>query len=146
MNYGKAFKQYKRSNVETAGKLELILMCYDMTMLSLEQAKDHLQNGEIDKKALKIQKAIDIISELQANLNFEKGGEIATGLDSLYMYIIKRVIHADIQKDYPAFNECIEILKELKSAWEGISATQENIPVEDSNTTQNIKRLSQIAA
>jgi flagellar secretion chaperone FliS len=147
MDYGKAFRQYKRSSIETAGKLELIIMCYDKTILCLNQAKDHLREGEIPKKVAKLQNALDIIAELQSSLNFEKGGEIAKCLDSLYSYLTKRIILADIQKDYNIFDECIGILSELKSAWEGISSPKEEPVILDNNPSMEIRRLThQIAA
>lgn len=142
MSYGKAFKQYKRSSIETAGKLDLIIMCYDKTILCLRQAKEHFKDNDIEKKALKIQKSLDIISELQISLNFDKGGEIAKGLDSLYSYLTKRIILADIQKDFVVFDECINILSELKSAWEGISTPKEKHMPMNNAANQGIKRLS----
>jgi flagellar secretion chaperone FliS len=147
MDYGKAFRQYKRSSIETAGKLELIIMCYEKTILSLKQAKDHLRDGEIVKKVAKLQNALDIIGQLQASLNFEKGGEIAKGLDSLYLYITKRIILADIEKAYNVFDECVDILEELKSAWEGIASPKEEPVVMENSAGIEIRRLShQIAA
>ena len=142
MDYGKAFRQYKRSSIETADKLGLIIMCYDKTILCLQHAKDHLKNNEIEKKVQKLQKALDIISELQSSLNFDKGDKIAKSLDSLYTYLTNRIILADIQKDFTIFDECINILNELKSAWEGIKTEkQETTPINDT-TTQEIPRLS----
>lgn len=147
MDYGKAFRQYKRSSIETAGKLELIIMCYDNAILCLQQSKDHLENREIDKKAVKIQKALNIINELQSSLNFDKGDNIAKSLDSLYTYLTNRVILADIQKDFSIFNECINILTELKSAWEGIKPEKEKTDNVDTAAGQEIRRLShQVAA
>ncbi len=142
MNYGKAFNQYNRSNIESAGKLELIIMCYERAILRLMQAKDYLMNGEIEKKTASLQNALDIISELQASLNLELGGEIAKGLDSLYSYIIRRITQADIQKDYPVFDECIKILSELNSSWEGILPEKEKPIQESHGSNQTIRRLS----
>jgi flagellar secretion chaperone FliS len=147
MDYGKAFRQYKRSSIETAGKLELIIMCYEKTILCLNQAKNHLIDGDIIKKVAKLQNALDIIAELQSSLNFEKGGEIAKSLDSLYSYITKRIILADIQKAYNIFDECVDILTELKSAWEGISSPKDEPLVNNYNENIEVRRLSgQIAA
>lgn len=147
MNYGKAFRQYKRSSVETAGKLELVIMCYDKAILSINQAKGHLKDGEILKKVDKLQNALDIITQLQSSLNFEKGGEIAKSLDSLYSYVTKRLILADIQKAYDIFDECANILTELKGSWEGISTPKDVPVVLNENAGMEIRRLShQIAA
>ena len=146
MGYGKAFQQYKRSNVETAGKLELIVMCYDKVILNLQQSINHIQDKEILKKNEKIKNSLDIINELQASLNFEKGDKIAGNLDSLYTYLTSRILQADIDKDFIIFDECINILSELKSAWEGISTGKEE-PVLTGNTMeQEVRRLpTQIA-
>ena len=142
MDYGKAFKQYKRSSIETADKLELVIMCYDKAILCLQQSKEHLRNNEIEVKVQKIQKALDIISELQSNLNFEKGDKIATSLDSLYTYLTNRIILADVQKDFSIFDECINILSELKSSWEGIKTEKEEPAPVNNTAGQEIPRLS----
>lgn len=142
MDYEKAFDQYNRSSIETAGKLDLIIMCYERAILFIRQAKDNLRNGETEKKAYKIQKVLDIINELQSSLNFDKGGIIAKNLDSLYSYITKRIILADIQKNHGIFDECIKILTELKSAWEGISEPKNEPAMVNNAADQEIRRLT----
>ncbi len=142
MAYGKAFQQYKRSNVETAGRLELIIMCYDKVILNLQQSINHIEEKEALKKSEKIRNSLDIINELQVNLNFEKGDKIASSLDSLYTYLSSRIIVADIEKNISIFNECINILTELKSAWEGISEKKENSVPAAGMPGQEIRRLS----
>ena len=142
MDYGKAFKQYNRSSIETADKLELVIMCYDKTILCLQHSKDHIRDKDFVKKAEKIKKALAIISELQASLDLDKGGKIAASLDSLYTYLTSRILLADIQKNISIFDECINILSELKSAWEGIRQEKEE-SIAINNTTENeIPRLS----
>ncbi|MBN1904141.1 MAG: flagellar export chaperone FliS [Deltaproteobacteria bacterium] len=148
MDYGKAFKQYRRSSIETASKLELVIMCYEKSILCLQQSKDHIIDKDFMKKGEKIKKVLDIINELQANLNLDKGGTIAKTLDSLYTYLTNRIILADVQKNLTIFDECINILSELKSGWEGIRPEQEEqlSPV-NAAVPQEIRRLShQVAA
>ena len=105
--------------IETAGKIELVIMCYERATQLLAQAKVHFTEEEIEKKARKMQKALDIINELQCSLNMKEGGEIARNLDAIYTYLNKRL---DIQKDMTAFDECVHILTELKAAWDGIAS------------------------
>jgi flagellar secretion chaperone FliS len=129
MVYGKVLNQYKRSNIETAGKLDLIIMCYERAIQLLSQIKDHVQENEKAKKALKVKKALDIISELQGCLDMEKGGQIARNLDSLYSYLTKRLLVGDIRKDLSVYDEAIYILSELKEAWQTIKSDED--PAED---------------
>ena len=146
MDYSKAFNQYERSDIETAGQLDLIIMCYQKVILCLKQSKDHLENKIFDKKAHKVITALNILNELQSNLNFDKGGQIAKSLDSLYTYLTSRIIIADIQKNFSIFDECINILTELKSAWEGIKKEEkgekEELTPINNTAGQEIRRLS----
>jgi flagellar protein FliS len=87
MVYGKVLNQYKRSNIETAGKLDLIIMCYERAIQLLLQVKGHIHEKELIKKAHKVKKVLDIINELQSCLDMKKGGQIARNLDSLYSFI-----------------------------------------------------------
>ncbi len=142
MDYGKAFRQYNRSSIETADKLELVIMCYDKVILCLQQAKDHIADQEVTKKAEKIKKTLAIINELQGSLDLDKGGNIATSLDSLYTYLTNRIVLADIQKNFSIFDECINILRELKSGWEGIRTEKEETAPISRTADHEIPRLS----
>jgi len=126
MGYGKVLNQYRRTTIETAGKLDLVIICYENAILCLTQAKDHFQEKKLEEKAYKVQKALNIINELQCSLNMEKGGQIARNLDSLYSYITKRLLLGDIRKDLTAYDESIHILNELKEAWQTIKSEDDH--------------------
>ena len=125
MVYGKVIGQYTRSNIETAGNLDLIITCYENAILCLTQAKNHIKENELEEKSHKTQKALDIINALQGCLNFEKGGQIARNLDAIYTYLNKRILLGDIQKNLTALDESIRIMNELKSAWDSIAVGNE---------------------
>jgi len=124
MGYGKVLNQYKRSNIETAGRLDLIIMCYEKAIQLLIQARDHIRKNEIADRALKVEKALVIISELQGCLDMKKGGRIARNLDSLYAYMIKRLLVCDIRKDFTVYDEVARILSELLDAWQAIRSEE----------------------
>ena len=64
---------------------------------------------------------------MKASLNFEKGENIARNLDSLYNYMLRRITEADLGQDTQALVEVIEILEELRTAWEEISYEHKNV-------------------
>jgi len=121
-----ALTNYQKTNVATAGKLELVIMCYEKAILFLNDAKHYFQEQQFEKKGNSLKRALDIIYELRASLNFEKGEEIAANLGGIYDYLIKRLQDGDIKKDLSAFDEAIEILRELKEAWENIASGKED--------------------
>jgi len=112
---------YKQTNYLTADPAKLIIMCYEKTIECLKATKEYYQTGQYEAKAKAIQKAQDIISELNMALNFKSGGEIAKNLDMLYKYISRRIIEADINRDLTILDEVICMMEELNSAWIQIS-------------------------
>ena len=146
MNYGKSLGLYKKTGVETARKIDLVIMCYEKTIQFLNQAKANFEENEFEKKAMKTQKAIDIISELLCSLDLEKGGQIASNLAGIYGYLIRRLLQGDSIKDLTAFDEVIRIMGELKEAWEGIASEGENRVNIPTDTSSIMTNTAQIAA
>ena len=81
---------------------------------------------DIQKKSDMLAKAIMIIeSGLRMSLNKKAGGEIATNLDALYMYMSNRLTIANIRNEPEVIAEVIGLLADLKGAWEAIEKTQQ---------------------
>lgn len=118
--YGKGIGTYRQTDVITADPKRLVIMCYEGVIDHLEIAKKRFQAGQYEAKAKAVLKAQDFLNELMHALNFEKGGEIAKNLDSLYNYMARRIICAEANRTVEPFDEVIGLLKELKEAWEQI--------------------------
>ena len=124
--YSNGIQDYRRTSVVTADPKRLVLMCYEGAIENLKIAKKRYVEKDYEGKASVTKKAQDIINELLCSLDFEKGGSIAKNLDSLYNYIVRRIIHADLNKDIRTIDEVIGILNEFKSAWEEVFYKQDN--------------------
>lgn len=118
--YYNGFQSYKKTNVVTADPKKLILMCYEGAIDNLKIAKEKYAQKDFEGKCNVINKTQDIINEMQCSLDFEKGGKIAENLNSLYNYMIKQILSADINQNMDTLDEVIGILSDLKSAWEQI--------------------------
>lgn len=118
--YNNGFQSYKKTNVVTADPKKLILMCYEGAIDNLKIAKEKYAQKDFEGKCNVINKTQDIINEMQCSLDFEKGGKIAENLNSLYNYVIKQILSADINQNMDTLDEVIGILSDLKSAWEQI--------------------------
>jgi flagellar protein FliS len=120
MTNGTMLARYKKTNVETAGRVELVIMCYEKAIQCLEQAKSLYQQKDFENKAKELKKALDIIDELKCSIDFEKGGDIARNLDGIYGYLTQSLLQADIKADLTAFDDAIRIMSDLKDAWKSI--------------------------
>lgn len=110
------------TGVAAASPHKLIVMLFDGAMIAISTGIHHMQAGDIPKKGAAISKAIAIIENgLRASLDKKVGGEVALNLDSLYEYMVNRLIIAN-QKNQPSIlEEIYQLLKGLKEAWEAIS-------------------------
>ena len=133
MMFGQARKgvnMYAQMGLETgvlaASPNKLIIMLYDGAISACRSAIVYMQQQDIQKKSDMIAKAIMILeSGLRMSLDKKVGGEIANSLDALYMYMSNRLTIANIRNQPEIITEVIQLLAELKSAWEAIEQTQQ---------------------
>ncbi len=115
---GGGFRAYQKTEVVTADPKKLVILCYEEAISSLKLAKVKLYAQEYEANGKAVQKALDILNELRGALNFEKGGEIAKNLESLYAYWTQHIIRAGLNRDPRKFDPVISMLEEIKSALE----------------------------
>ena len=101
----------------------MVLMLYDGAIKNINLAVEALQeeSGQYDRISNSVIKAQDIVTELMVSLDFEQGGEIAKNLFSLYVYINRQLLEANIQKNTKPLEEVRKLLTELRAAWAEIA-------------------------
>ena len=117
---------YARVGVETgvmgASPHRLIAMLYEGARNAIAQARLHLQSGNVAARGKSIGHAIRLVEEgLQAALNLEAGGEIATRLNALYAYMARRLLEANLKQNETMLIEVDGLLATLQEAWAGIA-------------------------
>ncbi len=137
---GYGYSTYREMSVKTASQGKLIVMLYQAAVNNLEEAVAMMdENGKIEACNIEsfgkhVQKAEDIISELQYSLDMEAGGQIAQNLMSLYVYFNQQLLEASIKHDRKMIGFICKELKELTDCWEvaanSTANTQAQIPVD----------------
>ncbi len=111
---------YSSIKVNTSKPIDLVIMLYDGAIEYLNKTSLHISQRDFPKKAESISKAIDIIGELAASLNMEEGKEVARNLQDLYMYMLNAITSANIENNIEKINHVVDLLKNLRSAWQEI--------------------------
>ncbi|MHC4203946.1 MAG: flagellar export chaperone FliS, partial [Planctomycetota bacterium] len=99
----------------------LIVLLYDGAVKFMKLAIKELEANNYEAKGKYINKAQDIINELNAVLNMNAGGEIATNLRKLYCFMNSRLSEANIKSDPKMIREVIELMEELNQSWKAIA-------------------------
>ncbi|MFO7729185.1 MAG: flagellar export chaperone FliS [Spirochaetia bacterium] len=113
---------YRETHIKTASQGKIIIMLYDESLRQLDTAIHLLKDNtrEYDKVNSAILRAQDMVTELMVSLDFEKGGDIAQGLYSLYMFFNQHMMQANMKKDANMLRTVREQLNELRTAWDQV--------------------------
>ncbi|GAB6086322.1 flagellar export chaperone FliS [Alkaliphilus crotonatoxidans] len=109
------YNQYKESSIKTASPQELTLMLYNGAIKFMNQGKLHIQQKNVEGANEALKRAQDIIQEL--NITLDMKYEISQNLRSIYLYILEKLVDANISKDCVYLDESIEMVTELRDTW-----------------------------
>ncbi len=110
---------YREVSVRTATQGKLIVMLYEEAVKQLDQAIALLnaKTRQLDKVHNSLIKTQDIVTELMAGLDFDRGGEIARNLMSLYVFFNEKIREGNLKKDPQPLVQVKAFLVDLRSAW-----------------------------
>ena len=140
-NYGQ--HRYRQTEVSTADRGRLVVLLYEGAINFLKKAREGIREGNIEAKCNNINRAQNIIQELNNSLKMDAGGEIAGNLRSLYFFMERHLVMAKIEKDgAEKMDEVIFMLSSLCEAWVEISKKPEvkNIISADTSTYTGLSR------
>ena len=121
MNQKHPWNSYRQIATQTAPPGQLVLMLYEGAIRFLNRAlagfakEDPAEYHETIHN--NIQRAQDIVNELNASLNLEAGGELAVNLRRLYLYLDWRLMQSNLKKEPAGIEEAIRRLTVLRDAW-----------------------------
>ena len=114
---------YKKVRVNTAHPGKIIVMLYDEMLRRIDFSIEKMDAGSrlLDEISASVLKAYDIVTELTASLDMEKGGEIATRLHALYEFFGTELIKANVKKNSMPLKSIRPLIAELRDSWHTIS-------------------------
>lgn len=113
-----AAKAYGSRKVETASPAELTLMLYEGAIKFCNIAMGAIENKDYEKANTNIQKARNIIVELQSTLDHKY--KVAEDFDVIYDYIFRKLVEANTKKDMDALEEALSQIRDMRDAWKEI--------------------------
>ncbi|APG18653.1 MULTISPECIES: flagellar export chaperone FliS [Kosakonia] len=115
------------SAVLSASPHQLVVLLFDGALSAMKKAAILIEQGDIPGKGRALSQAINIITNgLRAGLNHEAGGEISANLDSLYDYMTRRLLQANLHNDLSAIDEVSKLLSNIADAWKEIGPNNQN--------------------
>jgi flagellar protein FliS len=122
---GYGTKQYKRTEITTADKGRLIVLLYEGAITFLVRAKDALAKQDFEAKCNFLNRAQDVITELNSSLNMNDGGDVAVNLRKLYNFMSEQLVKSKIKDDARLIEVVVDMLSSLLDAWRQVIQSPE---------------------
>jgi flagellar protein FliS len=113
---------YFEQNILNAEPVELTRMIYRQAIASVREAREHPAQRQIRERAEAINRAYSAIAELLVSLRPEAAPELSARLQSLYSYMLRRLLDGNMQQVDPPLAEVLGLLVTLEEAWSGVAA------------------------
>ncbi|WP_300772461.1 flagellar export chaperone FliS [uncultured Acetatifactor sp.] len=113
-----AYGQYNNSKILTASPAELTLMLYEGAIKFCNVAITAVENKDIEKAHIHIQKTEKIIDYLRQTLDMNY--PVAEDFERVYSYIGRRLIEANVKKDKEILEEVNGHLRSLRDTWKEV--------------------------
>jgi flagellar protein FliS len=108
---------YRRAAVESASPVQLVVMLYDGALRFSAEARTAILQRDVAAKGKALSRVLAIVGELQATLDLERGGEVATSLHQLYSFLTDRLLAASYNQDVEPLDEAVRVLTNLREGW-----------------------------
>ena len=124
-----ALQQYQqigmRNAVDESSPHRLIQMMMEHALSKMNFARGFIEREQVAEKGKAIGDAISVINGLQASLNHKADERMAANFDSLYAYMMRRLLEANLHNDVAIIDEVVVLMSELKEAWDAIAEEAE---------------------
>ena len=121
MRAANPWKSYRETATLTAPPGQIVLMLFEGAIRSLERSLPGFSNADPAEANMiihnNLQRAQEIIRELNSALNMEQGGEFAANMRRLYDYLERRIWESNLKKNSAGVGEVIRHLTVLRDAW-----------------------------
>ena len=117
--YGAGAYQQVRSHggVESADPHGLITLLMDGALERLVKARAHMLRGEVAAKGEAITRCIEILGGLRGSLDAKADPALVGRLDSLYDYMSRRLLQANLRDDASLIDEVSKLLQPIRDSW-----------------------------
>lgn len=109
--------EYLRAKIMTASPEQLQTMLYDGAIRFAEQGRAAMEARDIPATHDRLIRAQNIVLELSTSLKVEAAPELCSKLASLYNYVYRLLVEANLTKEIAKVDEALGLLRYQRETW-----------------------------
>ncbi len=131
---------YRKSAIEGASSIGLIIVLFDTLAGNLRRAAAAIRKNDIEKRCRELNHAALVLGQLETWIDINQGGESAQTLARFYAYLRAKMMEAAVTKSASLLETQIDMILHVRSAWQKLDvgphddpATLTRIPTEQTS-------------
>ena len=109
--------EYLEAQVMTASPHQLHLMVLDAAIRNARRAEQALQEHDVETSHFSLNSSRDCVGELISGLDPTPAPDLVDRLKSLFLFVHRRLIEADLKHDPQRIREALRILEMHRETW-----------------------------
>lgn len=115
------------AKVSQANRSELVVVIYEVTLESIDEAKKLLADGDVEAARKETARARGMITELMTSLDMQYG--ISHYLRQLYIFAYHELCHAVAERRPELYDNAAHIFRELLPSFQAVAQQDNSDPV-----------------
>ena len=109
--------EYLRSQVMTASPEQLQMMLYDGAIRYARQGREAIERNDLEGSFNALTRSQRIVLEMLNGLRPEVNPDLCEKMSSLYNYVYRKLVDANVRKDVQAVDDALNILEYQRETW-----------------------------
>ena len=118
MKLDKTGLSYRRSAIEGASPIGLIIALFDTFVGDLRRAAGALRKNDIETRCRELNHAVLVLGQLESWIDLKNGGETADTLSRFYAYLRAKMMEAAVGKSAKVLDTQIDMILHVRTAWQ----------------------------
>ena len=119
---------YRRSAIEGASPIGLMIALFDTLVGDLRRAAFALRKNDIEMRCRELNHATLVLGQLNEWIDPENGGESARNLSRFYAYLRAKMMEAAVTQSAKLLENQIDMILHVRSAWQKLDAGPMEMP------------------
>ena len=109
---------YRRSAIEGASPIGLMIALFDTLVGDLRRAAFALRKNDIETRCRELNHATLVLGQLNEWVDLENGGESAQTLSRFYAYLRAKMMEAAVTQSAKLLEKQIDMILHVRTAWQ----------------------------
>jgi flagellar protein FliS len=128
MKLSKTELSYRKSAIEGASSIGLIIALFDTLAGDLRRAAAAIRKSDIEKRCKELDHASLVLGQLASWVDMEKGGESSQTLSRFYAYLRATMMEASVTQSAALLDTQIDTILQIRSAWHKLDTVPHGPP------------------